>query len=160
MDPDSDPDPAIFVIALQDANKKLILTSFFCLLLFEGAFTSYFKDKKLKKKSQYSRNQGFSYYFCLMIGGSGSISLTNGSVSVSRRPKNIRLRIRIRIRNTGRDPGSMNRAGRFAGVPGARVLGGLAQLPLHPHLRLLPLPHRTLHPLRLHRQTCCQRHQL
>ncbi len=35
MDPDkdADPDPTIFV-------------NFFCLLLFEGAFTSFFKDKK------------------------------------------------------------------------------------------------------------------
>jgi hypothetical protein len=32
MDPDADPDPAIFVSDLQDANKKL----FFCLLLFLG----------------------------------------------------------------------------------------------------------------------------
>jgi hypothetical protein len=35
------PDPALFVSDLQDANKK-----FFCLLLFEGTFTSFFKDKK------------------------------------------------------------------------------------------------------------------
>jgi hypothetical protein len=49
MDPD--PDPAIFVIDLQDANKKLIfLTKFFCLLLFEGTFTSFFKDKKSQKR--------------------------------------------------------------------------------------------------------------
>jgi hypothetical protein len=48
-DPDSDPDPAIFVIGLQDANKKLILKKFFCLLLFEGIFTSFFKDKKSKR---------------------------------------------------------------------------------------------------------------
>jgi hypothetical protein len=43
MDPDSDPDPdrAIFVIDLQDASKN-----FFCLLLFEAKFTSFFKDKK------------------------------------------------------------------------------------------------------------------
>jgi hypothetical protein len=36
--------------------------------------------RKIKKKSQNSRNQGFSYYFCLMIegSGSGSIPLTNG----------------------------------------------------------------------------------
>ncbi len=34
MDPDADPDPAIFVIDLQDANKKLIyfLNIFFFLL--------------------------------------------------------------------------------------------------------------------------------
>jgi hypothetical protein len=46
------------------------------------------------KKSKDSRNQGFSYYFCLMI---GSIPLTRGSES--RRPKNLRIRIRIRIRH-------------------------------------------------------------
>ncbi len=33
MDPDMDPDPAIFVIDLKDANKKLILKKFFCLFL-------------------------------------------------------------------------------------------------------------------------------
>ncbi len=61
MDPDADPDPAIFVIDLKDANKKLILKTF-CLLLFEGTFTSFLKDK-VQKKSQNSKNQGFSYYF-------------------------------------------------------------------------------------------------
>ncbi len=43
------------------------------------------------KKSQNNRKQGFSYYFCLMIEGSGSVPLTNGSGS--RRPKNIQIRI-------------------------------------------------------------------
>jgi hypothetical protein len=43
-----DPDPAIFVIDLQDASKKL-KHNFFCLLLFEGTFTSFFKDKKAKR---------------------------------------------------------------------------------------------------------------
>jgi hypothetical protein len=77
MDPDSDadPDPSIFIIDLQDANKKLIFKKMFsCLLLFEGSFTSFFKDKK-------------SYYIFLMIegsgsgsrAGSGSVPLTNGS---------------------------------------------------------------------------------
>jgi hypothetical protein len=50
MDPD--PDPSIFIIDLQDAIKKLI-----CFLkvfvhftvLFEGTFTSFFKDKKSKR---------------------------------------------------------------------------------------------------------------
>jgi hypothetical protein len=45
--------------------------------------------------SQNSRNQGFSYYICLMIEGSGSIPLTNGSGSG--RSKN------TWIRNTGLD---------------------------------------------------------
>jgi hypothetical protein len=44
--PDSDPDPAFFVIDLKDAKKQ-----FFCLLLFEGTFTSFFKDKKKSKRS-------------------------------------------------------------------------------------------------------------
>ncbi len=48
-------------------------------------------------ESQNSRNQGFSYYFCMMIEGSGSIPLT--SRSGSRRPKNMWIRW-IRIRNT------------------------------------------------------------
>jgi hypothetical protein len=45
-----DPDPAIFfIIDLQDANNKLVvLKQFFCLLFFEGTFTSFFKDKKSK----------------------------------------------------------------------------------------------------------------
>jgi hypothetical protein len=42
-------DPAIFVNDLQDASKKLIFYNFFCLLLFEGTFISFFKDKKSKK---------------------------------------------------------------------------------------------------------------
>ncbi len=78
-----------------------------CLLLFEGTFTSFFKDKS-QKESQNSRNQGFSIYFCMMIEGSGSrarsgsIPLTSGSGSG--KPKNMWIRwirIRIRIRNTG-----------------------------------------------------------
>jgi hypothetical protein len=54
MDPepdlDSDPDRTIFVIDLQDANKKLIFKKrFLCLLIFESTFTSFFKDKKSKR---------------------------------------------------------------------------------------------------------------
>jgi hypothetical protein len=46
---DSDPEPAIFFFVLQDANKKLFLKNkFFCILLFEGTFTSFFQDKKSK----------------------------------------------------------------------------------------------------------------
>jgi hypothetical protein len=88
-------------------QKTNFFYKFFCILLFEGTFTSFFKDKKSKKNSQNSKNQGFSYNFCLMIegSGSGSIPLTNGSGFGSRRPKNmwirwIRIRIPIRIRNT------------------------------------------------------------
>jgi hypothetical protein len=47
-----DPDPAIFVIELQDASKKLIYHNFFCLLLFEGTFTLFLKDKKSKRVAE------------------------------------------------------------------------------------------------------------
>ncbi len=48
-DPDVDPDPSLFIIDLQDANKKLFSLKFPCMLLFEGTFTSFFKDKKSKR---------------------------------------------------------------------------------------------------------------
>jgi hypothetical protein len=48
MDPD--PDPAIFDIDLQDAKKNtFFFIKFFCLLLFEGTFTSFFIDIKSKR---------------------------------------------------------------------------------------------------------------
>ncbi len=104
-----DPDPAIFVIDLQDANKKqifyFIFSAYYCLKIHLHLFSKI----KCRKESQNSRNQGFSYYFCMMIegsrswAGSGSMPLTNGSGSGSRRHKNMWIqciRIRIRIRNT------------------------------------------------------------
>jgi hypothetical protein len=49
-DQDADPDTSIFIIDLQDANKKQIFVEkFFCKLLFEGTFTSFFKGKKSKR---------------------------------------------------------------------------------------------------------------
>jgi hypothetical protein len=42
-----DPDPAIFVIDLQDANKKF--EKFFCLLLLEGTLTPFSKIKSQKE---------------------------------------------------------------------------------------------------------------
>jgi hypothetical protein len=64
----------------------------FGLLLFEGTFTSVFKEKK---SSQSSRNQGYSYFFCLIMEGSGSVQLNDGSV----RSKNLWILL-IRIQNT------------------------------------------------------------
>ncbi len=59
----------------------------------------HFSKIKSQKESQNSRNQGFSYYFCMMIEGSGSIPLTSGSRSGSGRPQNMWI-WGIRIRNT------------------------------------------------------------
>ncbi len=68
-------DQWIRILWLQDA----------CLLLFEGTFTSFstIKSHKRVTKWQNSRNQRFSYYFCLMIERSGSVPLKNGFVSLS-----------------------------------------------------------------------------
>jgi hypothetical protein len=79
------------------------------LILFEDTFASFFKDKKVIKKSPKSRKQGFSSLFCLLIEGSGSgseagsVQVNYGSGSRTRRPKTIqilRIRIQLRIRNT------------------------------------------------------------
>ncbi len=56
---------------------------FFCIFLCEVKFTSFFKDKN----SQNGSNKGFSYFFCLMMEGSGPERATN-------------LCVPIRIRNT------------------------------------------------------------
>ena len=45
-----DPDPSIFIIDIQDDNKKLIKKKkVFCILIFEGTFTSFFQGKKSKR---------------------------------------------------------------------------------------------------------------
>jgi hypothetical protein len=109
------------VFRIHDIKKK-----FSCIVLFEGIFTSFF-NKKLKRSHKTVEIQGFSYYFCVMIEGSGSIYLTNGSGSGPLRPKNMWIRWirnRIRIRNTARKvlPGLCRAAGRqlwrSAGVAG------------------------------------------
>ena len=46
---DLDPGPAIFVIDLHKADKKLNNKKSFLLLLFEGTFSSFFKDQNPKE---------------------------------------------------------------------------------------------------------------
>ncbi len=67
MDPDSDPDPAIFVIDLQDVNKKL--KNIIMLITFWRYIYIIFQRQNVQKKSYNIRNLGFFYYFCLMIEG-------------------------------------------------------------------------------------------
>ncbi len=81
MDPDSDPVP--FIGRFQDTNKNKIYLSFLLITnLLEGTFTVLYEHQSWKiilyivlKKSQNSRNQGFSYFFYLMIKGSRSGSV-------------------------------------------------------------------------------------
>jgi hypothetical protein len=58
-------------------TKIIFLSPVFYLLLLKGTFTrtSFFKVKESLKMSQNIRNQGFPYYFCLMMQGSGSIQI-------------------------------------------------------------------------------------
>ncbi len=72
-------------------QQKTNLIKNFCLLLFECTFTSFLKDIKSKSHKN-SRNQGFSYYFCIMIEGI--------RIRIWEAQK-MSIRIRIRIRNTG-----------------------------------------------------------
>jgi hypothetical protein len=58
-----DPDPPIFVNELQEASKKLIFKKMICLLLFEGTFTSFFKDKKSKRSKKTVGIKVFLYIF-------------------------------------------------------------------------------------------------
>jgi hypothetical protein len=105
-----DPDPAIFVIDLQDASKNKFFYKIFSAYYFLKVHLHHFSKIKSQKESLNSRNQGFSYYFCMMIegsgsgstagSGSGSIALTSGSGSGSGRSKNTWIRW-IRIRYTG-----------------------------------------------------------
>jgi hypothetical protein len=60
MDPDLDLDPAIFVIYLQDANKKEILLTKCSAYYFLKVHLHHFSKIKSQKKAQ--RNQSFSYY--------------------------------------------------------------------------------------------------
>ncbi len=66
-----DPDPAIFVIGLQDTSKKLIFNTIFNTIFsacyFFKVYLHYFSKIKSQKESQNSRIQGFSYHFCMMI---------------------------------------------------------------------------------------------
>jgi len=61
MDPDADPDPAMFVIDLQ-ATKTKLKKSFSAYYFFK-VHLHYSSKIKVQKMSQNSKNQGFSYYF-------------------------------------------------------------------------------------------------
>jgi hypothetical protein len=60
-----DPDPAVFIIDLQDANKKIKKRQkeFFCILLFEGTFISFSKIKSQKEVTRPDEKKGFLTIF-------------------------------------------------------------------------------------------------
>jgi hypothetical protein len=62
--PDSDPDTAIFMIDLQDDNKKLIKKKSFSVYYFLKV-TSFFKDKKSKRSHKTIKIKVFLTFFAL-----------------------------------------------------------------------------------------------
>jgi hypothetical protein len=93
MDPDPAPDTGLCVSDLQGVSEKYFLSSFLLTtVLFEGAFASFFKDKKSSRSHKTVEMKVFSYNFCLMMEGCGSVPLTVRSGS--ERPKNLRIQIR------------------------------------------------------------------
>jgi hypothetical protein len=79
-------DPCLRIL-LFSSQQKTNFSSFFCVLLLEGTFTSFFKDKQSKRNHKTVGIKVSYYYFsyyCLTIEGSGSRPLTNGSGSGSR----------------------------------------------------------------------------
>jgi hypothetical protein len=85
--------------SLPSRRKQKIIIKSFSAYYFLKIHLNHFSKIKILKKSQHRRNRGFSYYFCLMIEGSGSIPLASGSGSG--RPKNMWIWwIRSLIRNT------------------------------------------------------------
>ncbi len=99
MDPDSD--PSIFIIDLQDANKNKFKKKSFSAYYFLRLLLHHFSKIKSKKKSQNSRNPGFSWYFCLMMEGSGSGSTSHKRIRIQEAQKHVDPVDRIRI---GPDP--------------------------------------------------------
>ncbi len=114
VDPDPDPGSGSCYFRHWPSRcqqKTNFLTQFFSAYYFLKLHLHHFLRIKSKKKLPNSRNQGFSYYFCMMIegsgygsragSGSGSIPLTSGPGSGRLKNMWIRwIRIRIRIRNT------------------------------------------------------------
>ncbi len=107
MDPD--PEPGSGSCYFRHWPSRWQQNTIFSAYYFLKVHLHHFSKIKSQKESQNIRNQGFSYYFWMMIEGSGSgtgagpgpIPLTSGSGSGSGRPKNMWIRwIRLRIRNT------------------------------------------------------------
>jgi hypothetical protein len=69
---------------------KINFFEYFFAYYFLKLHLHHFLKIKSPKKSQNSRNLGFSYYFCLMIEGSGSGSIYRTNGSGAGRPQNIR----------------------------------------------------------------------
>ncbi len=79
---DLDPEPALSVSDLKDANKNICFLSFFACPFLKVHF-HHSSKKNVIKKSEKVRYWGFSYYSCLVMegSGSGSVPLTSGSGS-------------------------------------------------------------------------------
>jgi hypothetical protein len=64
MDPDSDPDPAIFVIDLRDASKKLIYNTILSAYYFLKVHFHLFSKIKSQKESQI---EGIKVFLTILV---------------------------------------------------------------------------------------------
>jgi hypothetical protein len=129
-----DPDPAIFVIDLQDANKKT--TVGFSDFYFLQVHLHHFSKIKSRKSNKTAGIKVFLFFFLLDDRSiQFRIHTSNGSASRSRRPKNIRI-WRIRIRNTSEyytnSPARHVKRVEEVGNPLDRAGDELNVLPVHP----------------------------
>ncbi len=64
----TDPDPALFISDLRHAKQ-----------IFFNFWRSFLTDKKSSRSHKILESEGASYYFCLMMGGSGSGTLSTNT---------------------------------------------------------------------------------
>jgi hypothetical protein len=84
MDPSPDSGFRILLFSLvtfRTSKKFFWVLSFFAYYFLKVHFHHFSKIKSHTEVTKQYRNQCFSYYFCLLTEGSGSVSLTNGSGS-------------------------------------------------------------------------------
>ncbi len=72
-------------------QKIFFFLKVFMLIIFRRYIYIIHQRQNVMKKSQNSRNQDFSSFFCLLMEGYGSVQINYGSRYGSRRPKNIRI---------------------------------------------------------------------
>ncbi len=98
---DPDADPSIFIIDLQDANKKLF-KKVFLHISFEGTFTSFCKDKKSKRSHKTVKVKVFLIFLLNNIRIRIWIHTSDLWIRIQiQEAQNMWIRIRIWIRNTG-----------------------------------------------------------
>jgi hypothetical protein len=94
-DPDADPDPSIFIIDLENANKKLIRNKKIPAYYFLRVLLHHFS--KIKSQKEVTKQWKLSFFLLYLL-NDRRIRIR---IAQNMWIRWIRIRIRIRIRNTG-----------------------------------------------------------